>query len=136
MRRSGTLTDTDSSGDSVAVNVQQVLNPAPPVTEFDAAPVGDQLVAVELSVTSNGLAPFTDDMNNDVTIIGSNSQTYTTGVESIAGCTNFDFGDVNLTTGTSATGCVSFEIPDGVNPAQVDFTLESGFGGAPVKWNG
>ncbi len=75
-------------------------------------------------------------MNSDVTVIGSDSQTYTFAVDNISGCTNFANGDVDLTKGATAVGCVAFNLPDGVNVAQVDFKPGADFGGAPVEWAG
>lgn len=127
---------TDSAGDDVAVEVATIIDPATPATEFDAAPAGDQLIGVRTVVINEATTPFTDDMNNDVTVIGSDSQTYTFAIDNIAGCTNFDNGDVDLTKGQGVLGCVAFNLPDGVSVAQVNFKPGADFNGAPAEWAG
>ncbi len=126
---------TDQSGDNVGVEVYKVIDPATPDNQFDAAPSGQRLVAVQIGVRDEASGPFTDDMDSDTTLVGSDSQTYTAAFSGISGCTNFDNGTVDLTKGSTAVGCVVFELPTGVTPAQVDFKPEADFGGSPVQWN-
>jgi hypothetical protein len=126
---------SDQSGDDVDVEVYKVIDPATPDNEFDAAPAGQRLVAVQMGVRNEASTPFTDDMDFDTTLIGSNSQTYTAAFNGISNCTNFDNGTVDLTKGSTAVGCVVFDLPTGVSSAQVDFKPEGDFGGSPVQWN-
>ena len=39
----------------------------------------------------------------------------------LAGCGNFDNGQVKLKTGTTATGCVTFQVPKGDKVAEVRY---------------
>lgn len=118
------------------VEVYRVIDPASPTSVVFAAPSGQRLVGVQIGVVNQSRTPFTDDMNNDVTVIGSDSQTYTAVVNGITECTNFDYGTVDLVKGATAAGCVAFSLPDGVTVAQVDFKPGADFSGAPAEWAG
>jgi len=126
---------TDSTGDNVDVEVFKVIDPATPANEFYTAPAGDRLVTVEIGIRNQAAQVYSDDMNSDTTVVGSDSQTYTASADSVVGCTDFNYGTVDLTKGAQANGCVTFEIPNGVNAAQVDFKPAADFGGAPIQWN-
>ena len=127
---------TDPAGDfDLNVEVDEVIDPAAPDNTLDAAQEGERLVGVEMSVQNQSSTPFTDDMDSDATVIGSDSQTYTAVANGLSGCTNFDYGDVDLVKGATASGCVAFSLPVGVTAAQVDFKPGADFGGAPVEWN-
>lgn len=86
----------DGAGDNVDVEMVKILDPATPATAFDDAPSGDQLVAVQTWVQNHANSTFTDDMNSDVTLIGSDSQSYTAAFKNISACTNFNSGTVAL----------------------------------------
>lgn len=131
-----TQTISDSSGDHVSVDVQAVLDPATPATSFDTPPAGDRLVAVQVLVTNLATGIFDDDMNNDVVLVGTNSQTYSSSFEDVAGCTNFNFGEVDLTTAQQSDGCVSFDVPIGQSLSTVQFKPGLDFSTGPLRWVG
>ena len=66
---------TDASGDNVDVEVYKVLDPVTSDNEFETAPAGQRLVAVQIGVVNQASAPFSDDMNSDTSVVGSDSQT-------------------------------------------------------------
>ena len=128
-------TVTDESGDNVTVGLIKVMDPAQGANEFATPNSGDRFVAVEIVVTNNASGAFTDDMDNDVTVVGSDNQTYTADFDPIAGCTNFNSGAVALAKSASSTGCVAFQLPIGIQAVQMDFLPEGDFAGAPVVWD-
>ena len=98
-------------------------------------PANTQLYSAKLQITDIR-GTYNDDTNNDATLIGSDKQSYSAGVDSITGCTNFNNGTVTLSPGQSAVGCVSFEVPDGVTATQFQYDPSSGFGGTTIgEWN-
>jgi len=99
---------TDNSGDNVTVGLVGVIDPAQSVLSAGA---GDRFMAVKITVTNNASAEFSEDMNNDVLVVGSDDQTYIASDDPITGCTNFDLGAVALSSGASSAGCVAFQLP-------------------------
>ena len=130
-RPGDTATFTDSTdGWSYSATLVKVLNPAQPDDSFDAADGGKHLVGVEFKLTGvSGNAQ--DDANSDAAIQGSDSQLYSPVFNGLAAGTNFNSGDFSLTPGSTEVGWVTFELPDGVKVAQVQW--DAG-GGSPVTW--
>lgn len=93
---------------------------------------GTRPVGVEFTLTAGSTA-VSDDANNDATVVGNNNQTYTAGLPSIAGCTNFNAGQFTLTPGQSSTGCVEFDVPTPVHVVGVEWTANSSFG-STIQW--
>jgi len=118
----------------LAVTLQQVIDPAQGDSQYVTADAGKRFVATKLQIVNNGTASYNDDANNNVTVIGSDNQSYTADFLGVSGCTNFSNGQYTLAAGATATGCVNFQLPNGVNPAKVQFTSESGFSGSTGEW--
>jgi hypothetical protein len=121
----------DESGDKIDVTLVQVIDPAQPDNDFDAASAGDRLVGIEIAVKNVGASNYSDDMNSDVTVIGSDSQDQSQAFTSLAGCTNFDSGAVNLPPQQSVTGCVAFSVPTNISISKIEFGLTLG---PTVQW--
>ena len=98
------------------------------------ADAGRRFVGIKLVIHNTGQQSESDDANNDVTIIGSDNQSYTATFFGISGCTNFSNGTFNLPPGQTSTGCVNFQLPPSVNPAKVQFTPSSGFSNQTGQW--
>jgi hypothetical protein len=116
LRTTFTVTGTADNGspESYDVTLKQVLDPAGPDNEFDAAPSGDRLVGAEVTVT--GVAGTSaDDVNSDIAAIGSNGEVYQPEFGGLAAGTNFNAGQWTVTPGQSETGWAAFQVPDGVS---------------------
>jgi hypothetical protein len=118
----------------LAVTLQQVIDPAQSDSQFITPDAGKRFVAAKLQIVNNGTSSYNDDANNNITIIGSDNQSYTASFMVVSGCTNFSNGQYTLAAGASATGCVNFEMPNGVKPTKVQFTSQSGFSGSTGEW--
>lgn len=118
----------------LAVTLQQVIDPATGDNQYLTPSAGKRFVAVKLLIKNNGAASYQDDANNNVTITGSDNQSYTADFDSISGCTNFSNGEYTLAAGESATGCVNFQLPNGVTAAKVQFQTISGLSSSTAKW--
>lgn len=105
------------------VTLEAIVDPATP-QEFNAPPAGDRLVAAKIRISA--LGTISDDADNDASLVASNDQTYTASFDSIVGCTDFNDGEVRLTSGESLTGCVDFEVPKSVTPKVFSFGDELG----------
>ena len=60
-------------------------------------------------------------------VVGSDGQTYSADFGTVSQCTNFTFGEFQLPTGDTATGCVVFQLPTAVTVASVQFSLDAGY---------
>jgi hypothetical protein len=127
-----TLDIGGSSG--LAIDLQQVIDPAQGADQFTTPDAGKRFVATLFQITDKGTGAYTDDANSNVTLIGSDNQSYTADFNSVSECTNFSSGQYTLASGESATGCVIFQLPDAIKPAKVQFQTESGFLGDTGEW--
>jgi Domain of unknown function (DUF4352) len=120
------LTVHDSSGNALAVTMTQVVDPATGADQYATPNPGDRFVAVEMSLTNQSSVTISDDANIDATVIGTDSQAYTADFNSVAECTNFSSGQFTVLAGSpSESGCVVFQLPNGVNVKAVQFSLDS-----------
>jgi hypothetical protein len=121
-------------GSGLQVTVQQIIDPASSGNQYLSADAGKRFVAVKLQIVNKGDAAYTDNANNNVALVGSDNQTATVSFYPITDCTSFSNGTYTLTAGASATGCVVFQLPNGVNSAKVQFKTNSGFSGSAGEW--
>ena len=120
--------DTLNIGGSkgLAVTLQQIVDPASGADQYTTPDAGKRFIAVEVKIVNNGSGAYNDDANSDVTLIGSDNQSYTADFDDVSECTNFNDGSYTLAAGESATGCVVFEVPDAITAAKVQFQTVSG----------
>ena len=105
------------------VTLVKLIDPASGSDEFSTPDAGTRFVAAQFEIAAVG--SVSDDANNDAAIVGSDNKTYQPDAfDTIAGCTNFNFGQVTLAAGRSSTGCVTFEVRTGVTPKVVTFGTE------------
>lgn len=118
----------------LAVTLSQVIDPANGADQFTTPDAGKRFIAVNLTIVNKGTAAYSDDANNNVTLIGSDNQSYTSDFDSVSECTNFNDGSYTLAAGESTTGCVVFEVPDAVTTSKVQFQTISGFSNSTGEW--
>ena len=118
----------------LAVTLNQVIDPASGADQYTTADAGNRFVAVDVKIVNNGTAAFSDDANSDVTLIGTDNQSYTADFDDVSECTNFNSGQYTLAPGESTTGCVVFQVPDAVNTAKVQFQTQSGLSQSTGEW--
>lgn len=123
----------DLNGNPYSVTPLGVVNPAQSANQFDEPASGSYFVAVVVRVTNIGKGQVSDDADSDASIIGSNDESYTFNPASVTECTNFDNGQFQLGPGQSVTGCVNFELPNGVKPAKFQWT--AGVPSTFATWN-
>ena len=88
-------TVTGQSGGKMSVTLTKVIDPAPGADQFNTAGNGNRFVGAVFTITGIS-GTLSDDANNDATLIGSNGQTYSADFDSIAGYTNFNNGEYNV----------------------------------------
>jgi hypothetical protein len=126
-------TVTDPSGNKISVTLARVIDPAQGADQFTTPQNGSRFVGAVFSI--KGISgTFSDDANNDATVIGSNGQTYTADFDSITGYTNFNDGEFSVSAAESSVGAVTFQIPLAVKVSKVEWSANGGLGGAPAEW--
>ena len=116
------------------ITVVKVIDPAQGTDQFTTPDAGKRFVGAELTINNTGKAALSDDANSTVSLVGSDNQDYTADFSAISGCTNFNSGQYTISSGQSETGCVTFQIPDGVTVAKVQFTDQAGMGNNTAQW--
>ncbi len=127
-----TLTLTRADGGVIAVTLEKIINPAT-VAPGKGDP-GLSYIAAQFKITDAGAAAIEGDVNTNVSVFGSDGHSYPPDLNNVNECTNFESGMFNLDPGESATGCVVFALPHGVNPARVKYTPSSGFADDVGEW--
>jgi Domain of unknown function (DUF4352) len=123
----------NGSGEQVAVTVTKVINSAQPSDEFNTAPGGGRLYAVQFSLRDSGSAAYSDSPSNGAAVADSAGQSYQAGIETVAECQSFP-GSENIASGASGLGCIVFEVPESAKITEVQSTLDSGFGPQTGRW--
>lgn len=117
-----------------SIMVVKVIDPAQGSDQYTTPDAGKRFVGVEVTINNTGKAALSDDANSTVSVVGSDSQDYTADFSAISGCTNFNSGQYNIASGQSQTGCVTFQIPNAVTVAKVQFTDNAGMGSNTAQW--
>jgi hypothetical protein len=124
----------DGSGGTYRVTLVKLVDPAQGAAgPFDTPDSGMRFVGAVFRITAVTRSPKGDDAGNDAALVGSNGKTYTTDFNDIAGYADLDDGAIQVAPGGTTTGAVPFQVPDGVQVTEVQWTPANGFG-ATVAW--
>lgn len=116
------------------VSLEKLIDPAYAASPASPAP-HYRFVGVDFTVRDLGPSPLLDDIDSDASLRGTDHRTYTPVYQAIQGCPGFDSGTYQLSSGGTATGCATFQLPAGVKVAMVVFTPLGGVtGSAPGHW--
>jgi hypothetical protein len=118
---------SDGSGHVMTVRLRRLIDPARGSDSFNSPDRGKRFVGAVFALQGITGA-LQDDANNDAALVGSNGQTYTADFDAIARYTNFNDGEFTLRPGVKSVGAVTFQVPDGVKVASIQWTASSGFG--------
>ena len=117
-----TLLVSDSSGTQLDVTLKKVIDPASGANKYSNPAKGSHFAGVKLSIHNTATTSYQDNANNETTVTLTNSKTIHANYNPIAGCGNFDNGQVTLKAGATSTGCVTFQIPKGQKVTQVSYS--------------
>ena len=129
----GHVGDTLDMDSGATVLLTAIAAPATPAQYVTPAPT-TRFVGATITITNHGALPFVGNANNASTITGSDGQTYTPVFQSLGTCTDFDYGDFNVSPGEIANGCVAFQIPNGVAVTKFKFAPYTGTGATYGEW--
>ena len=100
-----------------------------PTDQFLTVDQGKRLVAVQFRLTNTGSAPYDDAPSNGAKVIDAKGQQYESDpfFENIAAGQQLPT-NVKLAPGNKALGFLAFQVPKKAKVAQVQFSMDSGFG--------
>jgi hypothetical protein len=124
---------SDSSGTKLDVTVQKVIDPASGASKYSKPASGRHFTGVQLRVKNTGTTTYQNNVNNETTVVLSNGKTQDANFNPIAGCGNFDNGQIKLASGKSGTGCVTFQVPNGAKVTAVRYG-NTVFPGTTAEW--
>jgi Domain of unknown function (DUF4352) len=128
-----TFSVSDSSGTKLDVTVEKVIDPASGANKYTKSASGKHFIGVQLRVHNAATTAYQNNANNETTIVLSNRKTRDAAYNPIAGCGNFDNGQIKLATGASGTGCVTFQVPNGDKVAAVRYG-NTVYPGTAAEW--
>jgi len=129
-----TLAVSDSSGTELGVTLQKVIDPADGANQYSKPGSGKHFVGVKLHVQNKAAATYQNNANNETTIILSDGKTLHADYNPIAGCGNFDNGQIKLKGGAASTGCVTFQVPNSEKVTRVSYG-NTVFPGTTAEWS-
>ncbi len=127
------LTGIDGN-EHLAVTLTKINDPARPANDISDPSGGDRLVGVQVRITNQGTAMYSDAPDNDVTLVDANGQSYNTTFDDVSAGPSFP-GSVNIPDGDSRLGYVVFEIPSSATVTEVQFTPDSGLSDDVGTWS-
>jgi Domain of unknown function (DUF4352) len=128
-----TFNVTAIDGTSYDITLVKVLDPAQGANEVYTPDAGKRFVGAEFKITATS-GSVDENANNNAKVQGSDKQMYGSDFSEISAGTNFNLGDIRLHEGASTKGWVTFQVPQGVKVASVQWTPSSGFSDVTVTW--
>ena len=114
---------TRPSGYHLGITVTGVVDPA---TSAQEPTPGNRIVAAQVSLDNTGSQNASGNVNNQLTMIGSDSHQYSASSIPIQNCSNFNGGPYSLNSGDVVTGCVAFQLPTSVGVTSLKFVPNPG----------
>jgi hypothetical protein len=116
-----TLAVSDSSGTQLDITLTKVIDPASGANSYSNPAKGNHFVGVKLRIHNTATTTYQNNANNETTIALSDGKTLHANYNPIAGCGNFDNGQIKLKVGAASTGCVTFQVPKGQKVIKVGY---------------
>jgi uncharacterized protein DUF4352 len=116
----------------IAVTLERVIDPASVPPGWGDA--GKTYIATQLKISNTGTSTIVGNSNSDVSVVGSDNQTYSADFATVTECKDFAYGWFLLAAGSSTTGCVVFALPHGITPVKVKYVPSSGISHDVGEW--
>src|SRR5215467_10609108 len=127
------LAVSDSNGTQLDVTLTKVIDPAGGANQYSNPASGTHFVGIELRVQRKAASTYRNNANNETTITLSDGKTLHANYNPIAGCGNFDNGQVKLKSGAASTGCVTFQVPGSQKVIKASYG-NTVFPGVTARW--
>lgn len=119
-------------GQQIAVTLTEVISPATVPNGWGEA--GRTYVATKLRIENAGTTTIVGNGNSDVSIIGSDGQTYRADFAKVTECRDFTNGWFVIASGATDAGCIVFALPTGVGAEKVRYAPSSGISQDVGEW--
>ncbi|MEB3034313.1 DUF4352 domain-containing protein [[Mycobacterium] nativiensis] len=119
-------------GQKIAVTLTEVISPATVPNGWGEA--GKTYSATKLRIENTGTTTIVGNGNSDVSVIGSDDQTYEADFATVTECRDFTDGWFLIAAGSSSSGCVVFALPTGVTVAKIRYSPSSGISQDIGEW--
>ncbi|OBH19294.1 DUF4352 domain-containing protein [Mycolicibacter terrae] len=119
-------------GQKIAVTLTEIINPATVPNGWGEP--GKTYIATKLRIENAGTTTIVGNSNSDVSVIGSDHQSYQADFATVTECQDFAYGWFLLAAGSSSTGCVVFALPSGVTATKVRYAPSSGISHDVGEW--
>jgi hypothetical protein len=129
-----TLPVSDTSGTQLDVTLKKLIAPASGANSYSNPAKGSHFVGIKLRIHNAATSTYQNNANNETTITLANGKTLYADYNPIAGCGNFDNGQLTLKGGASSTGCVTFQVPKGQAVIKVGYR-NTVFPGQTAEWH-
>jgi len=117
-------------GETMAVTVVKVVDPAKSSDPYDRPSRGHRYVAVELRLSNAGTTTYNDSPSNGAALVDTQSHSY----QSNFGSVEPDLGSPRIAPGDSRVGYITFEVPKQAKLRLFQFALDSGFAEQTGEW--
>ncbi|WP_431678163.1 DUF4352 domain-containing protein [Kitasatospora sp. KL5] len=124
----------NGQGAKVAVTVTSVVDPAAGANAISTAEAGKRLVGVQFRLHNVGYAGYADSPSNGATVIDDQGQRFSADVTKEVTAGQPFPATMRIAPGDTALGYLAFELPAASRPAEVQFTLDSGFADRTGQW--
>jgi hypothetical protein len=128
-----TLAVSDSNGIQLDVTLQKVTDPASGANAYSKPASGKHFVAIKLHIQNTAATTYQNNANNETTIVLSDGKALHADYNPVAGCGNFDNGQIKLKNGAASTGCVTFQVPGSQKVTRVSYG-NTIFPGITAQW--
>lgn len=119
-------------GQQIAVTLTDVIAPATVPNGWGEA--GKTYLATKLRIENAGTTTIVGNSNSDVSVVGSDDQTYEADFATVNECQDVAYGWFLIAAGASNVGCVVFALPTGVTAAKVRYAPSSGISRDVGEW--
>ena len=132
-QQGSTLAVSDSNGTQLDVTLQKITDPATGANAYSKPASGKHFVAIKLHIKNTAATTYQNNANNETTIVLSDGKTLHADYNPVAGCGNFDNGQIKLKNGAASTGCVTFQVPGSQKVTRVSYG-NTVFPGITAQW--
>jgi hypothetical protein len=124
----------NSAGEKMDVTVIRFIPDAKSANQFFTPDKGKRFVAVQFRLVDTGSLAYSDSPSNGTVVIDSAGQQYDAWPADVVGCQSFPAA-VKIAVGSSALGCVVYEVSKTAAITGVQFALDSGFASDTGQWH-
>ncbi|MFC1402491.1 MULTISPECIES: DUF4352 domain-containing protein [Streptacidiphilus] len=121
-------------GEKADVTVVKVVDRPKGADEFTAPESGKRFYAVQFRIKDTGSKAYSDSPSNGAKLVDSAGQSYEADFSDTKAGASFPSA-VNIASGSSGLGFITFQVPTGAKITQIQFGLDSGMADQTGQWN-